>query len=165
MTLIEIIVAGSIALIVVGLLAFQQSSTRKVEKTLDEKQSVADLRARLEAQLRRDLRSAVGFMAENAQRYRLTTLYLPSESETPAYQDVTYDFDGKGRITRHSRQGKLEYDFSISSSKTVTFSLNDDGTYQIGGTRGRVFIPNDFGMTEPGAPIWNEIDPIELPSL
>lgn len=165
MTLIEIIVAGSIALIVVGLLAFQQSSTRKVEKKLDEKQTVADLRARLEAQLRRDLRSAVGFMAEPPQRYRLTTLYLPSDSETPAYQDVTYEFDGKGCVTRQSSQGRLQYDFSISSSKAISFSLNDDGTYQIGETKGRIFIPNDFGMSEPGAPIWNETEPIELPSL
>ena len=165
MTLIEIIVAGSIALIVVGLLAFQQSSTRKVEKTLDERQSIADLRARLEAQLRRDLRSAVGFMAEKDNRYRITTLYLLSESETPAYQDVTYEYDGKGHITRYSRQGRLEYDFSNSNSKTIIFILNDDGTYQIDETKGRVFIHNDFGMTEPGAPIWNEIEPIELPRL
>ena len=121
--------------------------------------------ARLEAHLRRDLRSAVGFLKEKENCYRLTTLYLFNDSDTPAYQDITYEVDAKGCVRRQTSNGKQEYDFGAVSKKPLTFFVETDGTYQIGETKGRVFIPNDFGNTKPGAPIWNEVEPIELPRL
>lgn len=164
MTLIEIIVAASISLVVVGMLAFQQSTSRRAEKRIDDRQTYADLQARLERQLKRDLRSAVGYLSEEANSHRLTILYLHSEVSAPAYKDVTYKVSGKGVVTREEEAQRKSYDFS-KVSKDFLFTINEQGEYQIGQAKGKVHIPNDFGSMKPGTAMWNDVDPIPMPNI